>query len=302
MNEVKLLLPEEVAKMFSRLSELRLDTADIRRKFLNCPYGEDPKQVLDIYLPNEGDGPFPVVFFAHGGGWSGGSKHDTQVVPFMSGVLRGYAVISLGYRLTPHIRYPENLFDIKAALRWVAENADTYLLDATRTALCGASAGAQLAMMAAFTQGQPGFEGAPMAKSCTVRAVVNQFGPTDFSKLHRHYDESGFPRAQTPDLNVMSGPDVMLGVKVEAIPALLRFVSPIHHVHPGIPPVLIQHGRYDPIVAYQQGVELYDKIVKVCGADRAELDLSETFLHADPGYAGEESVDRIFTFLDAHVK
>ena len=302
MSEVRIMPPEDVAKMFARLSELRLDTDNIRRKFLNCPYGEDKKQALDIYLPNEGDGPFPIVFFAHGGGWSGGSKSDTQVVPFMGGVLRGYAVISLGYRLTPRVKYPENLFDIKAALRWVAENAETYLLDPTRTALCGASAGAHLAMMAAFTQGQPGFEGAAISKTCNVLAVVNQFGPTDFTKMHSHYDESGYPRAQTPDLSVMSGPDVMLGVKVEAIPHMMHFVSPINHVHPGIPPVLIQHGRYDPMVAYQQGMELYDKIVKVAGADKAVLDLSEEFLHADPGYAAEESVSTIFAFLDAHVK
>ena len=299
MDNVKIMPPDEVGKMFARLSELKLDVSDIRRKFINCPYGEDPKQALDIYLPNEGEGPFPILFFAHGGGWSGGSKSDNQLVPFIKGVSRGYAVVALGYRLMPAIRYPENLFDIKAALRWTAENADSYLLDPDRAALAGSSAGAHLVMMAAFTRGQPVFGGKPGAPECEVRAVIEQFGPTDFSKIHSHYDESGYARAQSPSDG--SALDTLLGVKAELIPNLIRFVNPIDNVRPGIPPVLIQHGRYDPIIPYQQGVELYEKICAVAGDDMAELDLSDVFLHADPGYAADDSVNRMFDFLDRHI-
>ena len=299
MDEVKIMPPEEVAAMFARLGELTLDVSDIRRKFLDCPYGEDPKQALDIYLPNDGAGPFPIVFFAHGGGWSGGNKGDVQVVPFIGGVNRGYAVVSLDYRLLPNVRYPENMFDIKIAMRWVAQNAETYLLDPSRTALCGASAGAHLTMMAAFTQGQAAFEDELDAPTCRVLAVVNQFGPTDFTKHHAHYDESGFPRAQMP--GVPSALDDMLCVKAESVPNMLRFINPLDNVHPNIPPMLIQHGKRDPIVPYQQGVELYEKIISVAGAGRAELDLSENFMHADPGYAADESVERIFSFIDKYL-
>jgi len=300
MDEIKLMLPSEVEKMFARLAELRLDISNIRRKFLNCSYGENAKQTLDIYLPNEGAGPFPVVFFAHGGGWSGGSKSDTQVVPFIGGVDHGYAVVSLNYRLVPNIRYPENLFDINAALRWTVQNAETFLLDPSRTALCGASAGAHLTMMAAFTQGQAAFDSDALSPICRVLAVVNQFGPTDFSKMQTHYDESGFMRARAPGEPHVS--DDLLGIKPELVPNLLRFVNPIDNVHPGIPPVLIQHGKYDPIVPYQQAVELFEKINLIAGDGMAELDLSDEFLHADPGYAGEESVERIFGFLDKYLK
>ena len=299
MEDIKLMPPEEVGKMFARLGELNLDVSGIRRKFLNCPYGEDPRQAMDIYLPNEGDGPFPILFFAHGGGWSGGNRSDNQLVPFINGVSRGYAVIALSYRLMPSIRYPENLFDIVSAMRWTAQNADTYLLDAERAALAGSSAGAHLVMMAAFTHGQPAFGSIPGAKTCIVRAVIEQFGPTDFAKFHSHYDESGYPRAQSPSDG--SALDTLLGVKADLIPNLIRFVNPIDNVHPDIPPVLIQHGRYDPIIPYQQGVELYEKIIAVAGVGRAELDLSEQFLHADPGYATADSIDRIFGFLDRHV-
>ncbi|NLB28762.1 MAG: hypothetical protein GX823_00815, partial [Clostridiales bacterium] len=73
---VPLMPPEDVAAMFARVDEAKPDISAVRRKFLDCPYGEDPRQAVDIYLPNEGQGPFPVVFFLHGGGWTGGSRSD----------------------------------------------------------------------------------------------------------------------------------------------------------------------------------------------------------------------------------
>ncbi len=302
MSEVKLLSQQEIEKMFGRFAALKLDTSALRRKFFNCPYGEDHKQSLDIYLPNEGDGPFPVIFFMHGGGWSGGNKKDAQVLPFMSGVERGYAVISVGYRLVPNILYPDNLFDIKAALRWAAENAETYLLDPERVALTGASAGAQLAMMAAFTQGQAVFEGAPLTKTCKIRAVVDQYGPTDFLKQNAQFDESGYTRMKAPNSEAMDFVDHMLGFHSSRIPNLMRFLNPIDNVHSNIPPVLIQHGRYDPVVPYQQATELYKKIIETAGEKMAELDISDLYTHADPGYADPQSVERIFSFLAAHLK
>jgi acetyl esterase/lipase len=292
-EKVKIMPPEDVEKMFGWMNDLTLDVSNIRRKFLDCRYGEDPKQALDIYLPNEGDGPFPIVFFAHGGAWQRGMKDDVQVLPFIKGVTRGYAVVSLGYRLVPNVRYPDNMFDIKAAMRWIAQNAETFLLDSSRTALCGASAGAHLTMMAAFTQGQAAFGDVPGAPTCRVLAIVNQFGPTDFSKIHAHYDESGYPRVHVP--GTPSALDIMVGVNAELIPNLLRFYNPIDNVHPGVPPMLLQHGRRDPMIPYQQSVDMYEKINAIVGKGMAELDISENFLHADPGYAEPESVNRIFS-------
>lgn len=299
-ENMKIMPPEEAEAMFARLGELTLDVSGINRKFLDCRYGDDPRQAVDIYLPNDGNGPFPIVFYAHGGAWQRGQKDDVQVVPFINGVKRGYAVISIGYRLAPDVRYPDNMFDIKAALRWVAANADKYMLDPSRTALCGSSAGAHLALMAAFTQNQAVFGDIPGAPTCQILAMVEQFGPTDFAKIHPHYDESGYPRMHVP--GTPSAIDVMIGVRAELIPNMLRFYNPIDCVHPDVPPLLLQHGKRDPMIPYQQAIELYNKINEVTGDNRAELDISEDFLHADPGYAGAESVSRIFDFIDKYLK
>jgi acetyl esterase/lipase len=157
-------------------------------------------------------------------------------------------------------------------------------------------------MMAAFTQGQAVFEGAPLSATCRIRAVVEQYGPTDFLKQHAQFDESGYPRMKLPDSEQMDSIDHMLGILSSRIPNLMRFVNPIDNVHKDIPPVLIQHGRYDPCIPYQQAVELHQKITETAGEDRAVLDISDVYTHADPGYADNESVERIFTFLDTHLK
>jgi acetyl esterase/lipase len=299
MAEMKLISQQEIDTMFGRFAALKLDTSKITRKFLDCRYGNETRQAIDIYLPSEGSGPFPAILFLHGGAWSGGYRRDAQILPFMSGVERGYAVIGVGYRLVPNIRWPDNLFDVKAALRHIAENAGAYMIDPDSIAIAGASAGAQLALMTAFTQGQAAFEGAPLGNTCTIRAVIDQYGPTDFLRSDQQYDESGYARMSAPDSNEPRAVDLMLGIQSSAIPNLMRFVNPIDNVHAGIPPVLIQHGLYDPVVPYQQSTELYEKIKAVAGPGKAKLYLSETLTHADPGFACQESVRVIFEFLDS---
>ena len=298
-TEIKIMSQEDADKMFARLGELTLDVEDIEQKFLDCKYGDDIRQAVDIYLPNEGTGPFPIVFYVHGGAWQRGRKDDVQLVPFISGVKRGYAVVSIGYRLVPDVRYPDNMFDIKAALRWVACNAEKYMLDPSRTALCGSSAGAHLALMAAFTQNQVVFGDIPGLKTCRILALVEQFGPTDIGKIHAHYDQSGYPRLQIP--GTPSPIDILIGTRAELIPNLLRFYNPIDCVHPDIPPLLLQHGKRDPMIPYQQAVELYNKVNEIAGDGMAELEISEDFLHADPGYASTENVERVFGFIDKYL-
>lgn len=72
---------------------------------------------LDIARPAEGDGPFPIVFVIHGGGWRGGSKEQTR--PALNAFAqRGYVAISPQYRFCPKDRFPAQVYDVKAAVRW----------------------------------------------------------------------------------------------------------------------------------------------------------------------------------------
>ena len=123
------------------------NTDHIKRKFLDIPYASlSPAQKLDIYLPDEGEGPFPVIVWIHGGAFMGCDKADLQVLPAIEGLKRGYAVVSINYRLSGEARFPAPVYDAKAAVRWIRANAQRYHFDPGRIAAWGSSAGAYLAI------------------------------------------------------------------------------------------------------------------------------------------------------------
>ena len=301
MAEYKSLTEAQRKHLLSMLMAGRLDHENITRKFIGVPYGSSKNQNMNIYLPAQDDGPFPVIFFLHGGGWQGGSRNDTQVKPFLHGIDRGFAVISCGYRLMPEVHYPENLYDVKAALNFIGEHGSEYMLDTDRLVIAGASAGAHLAMMTAFTQNVPAFTDIEISSTPIIRAVVDQFGPTDFAAENAHFEESGYARMNPPAPAGKGTVDRLLNADTSANENLLRFVSPIHNVHRDIPPILILHGKYDPMVPYQQSVTLYEKICRVCGNERAKLIISDECTHADTTYENEPYTSEIFGFIEKYI-
>jgi acetyl esterase len=110
------------------------------------PYvdGGAREQVLDVYRPHGGTGPWPVVLYIHGGGFRILSK-DTHYVMALAFARRGYAVFNISYRLAPRHRFPAGAMDAAAAYRWVLEHAHEFGGDPTRIVLAGESAGANLA-------------------------------------------------------------------------------------------------------------------------------------------------------------
>ena len=292
---------DEVEAAFHGMAAPPFDPTQVPRRYLDCSYGSDPLQALDIYLPDEGDF-FPVLVFLHGGAWEAGGRADGQVAPLLLGLQHGYAIVSVGYRLVPQVRYPQNLFDVKAALRWLKSNGRKYHLDPCRIAISGCSAGAHLAMMAGFTQNQAVFEDAALGCSCEIRAVVDLYGPTNFQKLDLHFEESGIPRFPPGAFGEPNVVDVMMGFSCAGTLNMLRFVSPYDCVHQDMPPTLIQHGRLDPVVAYQQAAELAGKIMDVAGKEKVAFYLFENYVHADPRFFEESNVRRIFAFLDPILK
>ena len=76
------------------------DISWVKRKFLDVPYaGNSPAQRLDLYLPDEGEGPFPVVVHIHGGGFGMGDKRDDHMDTYLQGLKHGYAVASVEYQI-----------------------------------------------------------------------------------------------------------------------------------------------------------------------------------------------------------
>lgn len=298
--EYKLLNEEQKNAVFAMLRASKLDPASVNGRHFLLRYGDAKRQKMNLWLPRAEQDSYPVIVFLHGGGWESGSPDDTQVKPFLPGLEKGYAVISCGYRLMPDVFYPDNLYDVKAALRWLLSHGADYQLDMNRLVLAGSSAGAYLALMTAYTQGQAAFEGGN-GPAPSIRCVIDQFGPTDFAKENEHFEQTGCPRMFPPAPAGKATPDRLLQSDTSRNPSLLRFIAPIHQVHKDIPPTLILHGRYDPMVSYRQSETLYEAIREACGKDHSRLIISEETTHADTAYEQEPYTSAIFDFISQHV-
>lgn len=281
-----------------------IDVTDIRRKFLEIPYANrSPNQRLDIYLPPEGDGPFPTIIFVHGGAFILGDKRDDQFLQAIDGINRGYAVVSIEYRLAFEAKYPAAIFDVKAAIRFLRANAPLYMLDGDRFALCGDSAGGHYIVMSAATQGNPAYEDLTMgnaAYSSAVQAVGSRFGPYDFaleSKMGRETPPKADPFF--PDIEMQ-----LLGAHSEDISGLMHFTNPLHFVSKNFPPIFLEHGTDDVIVPVIHSYQFEEKVRTVCGADRVALVIRDGYNHGgiDLRWNEPEINNEMFAFFDKHLK
>lgn len=146
----------------SHLGSVHLPEADIgriSRTWLDIPYAQlSPSQKLDIYLPESGDGPFPVVLNIHGGAFARGDKRDVRLLPMLRGLSRGHAVVSVNYRLSGEAIFPAGVQDVKAAIRWLRARGHEYLLDPERIVAWGNSSGANFAAIVAVTADESFFD------------------------------------------------------------------------------------------------------------------------------------------------
>jgi acetyl esterase/lipase len=276
----------------------------IKRKWLDLPYADhSPTQALDIYLPDEGKGLFPVIMYIHGGAFSLGDKRSIEFLPYLKGLERGYAVVSVNYRLSGEAIFPAGLQDVKAAIRWVRANAAEYQLDGSRMAAWGSSSGGNLAAMVCLTGNVTTFDepglGNP-AYPCSVQAAVDWFGPTDFLKMDEQLEENGFGPA---DHNAAFSPESRyLGGKLADVPVKVEIANPMTYIHKHMPPLLIQHGRLDTVVPVQQSLMFADKLEKYVSPECFEVDILEGAGHSDALFITDENLERVFSFLDKNLK
>jgi len=217
----------------------------------NLVYGRggDTDLLLDLALLKTGNGSLPVVMFLHGRGWREGSRHDmSHFIEGMAGL--GYVGVTIEYRLVPAARFPAQVEDCKAAVRWLRANAAKYRIDSDHIGVVGFSAGGHLASMLGVTRPSDGLEGTGgnAGQSSRVQAVVSFFGPTDFST-----------RDWTHDLER----EVIvpfLGGSIEEQPDTYRKASPYNYVTRDAPPFLFFHGTDDDLVPVDQSTRLADKL------------------------------------------
>ncbi len=279
-----------------------VDTSYIKRSWLDVAYAaESPTQKLDIYLPKRGKGPFPVIVSIHGGAFKKGDKRDNQVLPMLAGVERGYAVVSVNYRLSGEAVFPANLYDVKAAVRFLRAHAAEYCLDSAHIAAWGGSAGGNLSALLGLSADRELVEDVvTVGESCAVQAVVDWFGPTEFSRMDEQLRIAGF---DTTTHSAADSPEsLVLGEKLSEIPELVRAASPLTYVSKDAPPFLIQHGDRDAIVPMGQSWLLYEALHSVVPAGQVTFELLQGASHGDAMFETARNVERVFAFLDPYLK
>jgi acetyl esterase/lipase len=282
----------------------RADVSHIRRKWLDIVYANTSQaQKLDLYMPDEGEGLFPVIVHIHGGGFAIGDKRDIHLLPLLRGLERGYAVASVNYRLSGEATFPAGLQDVKAAIRWLRANSEQYQLDGERIIAWGGSSGGNLAAMVCLTADVAELGDLNLGNAAypsRVQVAVDWFGPTDFLKMDEQLVESGLGLADHSEAD--SPESRYLGAKITEIPETVQRANPMTYIHADMPPILIQHGRLDPMVPVQQSEIFAQKLEQIAGPDRFEFDVLEDAGHGDPQFETEENLNRVFRFIELHVR
>ena len=191
--------------------------------------GENTK--LDACIPT-GSGPFPAAILVHGGGWHAGDKHTEFTEMFQPLTAAHYAWFSIDYRLTTKNLWPACFEDTQSAIRWVKAHATQFNVDPHRIVLIGYSAGGELATLAAAKAGD----------DTRVAAVVAFAPPTDLEA------DTARRNGLNPNVARLFGTSVV----DDHVHALLRQMSAIDFLHPGLPPFLLIQGNADKSVIYSQ--------------------------------------------------
>jgi len=283
----------------------KANTDNIKRKWLDVAYAiKSPAQKLDVYLPDEGEGPFPVILSIHGGAFKSGDKGDGQVIPMLEGLKRGYAVVSINYRLSGEAIWPAQINDVKAAVRWLRANSTQYKLNPEKIAAWGGSAGGHLSAMVGTSGIVKELEDLSQGntdQSSRVQAVVDWFGPTDFLKMDEQAKES---KVSNPQIHSIpdSPESQLIGKNLKDAPELVEAANPETYITKDDPPFFIQHGLADPLVPYPQSVYFAEKLEKVIGKEHVTLELIPGSGHGGPAFSTSENLNKVFVFLDKYLK
>jgi acetyl esterase/lipase len=214
--------------------------------------------MLDIYLPKVEKPMYPAVIAIYGSAWFGNDLKGT-VLNTLGNVLldAGFAVVAPNHRSSADAKFPAQIHDIKATIRFIRANAEKYQIDTSFVGITGSSSGGHLAALAGtsgfvkqYTVGSTTYDmegnvGPYTTYSSSVDAVVDWFGPTDFLVMDSCGSSLVHNAANSPESSLIGGP-------IQNNKDKCALANPITYVDANDPPFLILHGDKDPLVPYCQ--------------------------------------------------
>ena len=222
---------------------------------LDLTYAEyGPRKMLaDLFIP-KGKGPFPAALIIHGGGWIKGDKMKFRAMG-LEMAKRGYVSMAIDYRLAEEARFPANIQDCHAAVRYLRSHADKYRVDPERIGVVGGSAGAHLAGLLATTAKVKSLhgKGGNAGVSSAVQAAVVMSGPMEIST------GSVAERSLTAK-NPLANAIFLFGGTVKEKPGLYQLADAHLHIDGSSPPILFQFGGFEDPSKVQPSIEKLKKL------------------------------------------
>lgn len=247
--------------------------------------------LLDLYLPDASGA--PLVVWVHGGAWE---RFDKSSMPLGPLVERGFAIASLDFSPASKARFPGQVHEIKAAIRYLRAAAKRYGYDVRRIGIAGASSGAHLAAVVGTSNAHPELEGTIGEhgdQSSEVHAIVAYFPATNLTTILEQSTPFGL-NIREPAL------ERLLGAAPAKAEQLARLASPVYLVDGRDPPLLLLHGDQDPQMPINQSHELEGAY------ERAGLEVEFIVVHGaahgGDAFYSAENVDRVADFLDAALR
>jgi acetyl esterase/lipase len=198
----------------------------------------------DIYVP-KGDGPFPGMIVVHGGAWAMGTREQLAGAALFLAE-HGYTAVSIEYRLAPQDKWPAQIYDCAAAVRFMRTHAREYKIDPTRIGGYGYSAGGHLVALLGAIKGdelrEPGV--AADAPSARLQAVLAGGAPCDFRSLAPDSDRIAYWLGGTPAQK----------------PDAYRDASPANYVTAESPPMFFFHGGSDELVPIRSPQAMVERL------------------------------------------
>ncbi|MBI4783824.1 MAG: alpha/beta hydrolase [Oscillatoriophycideae cyanobacterium NC_groundwater_1537_Pr4_S-0.65um_50_18] len=233
--------PFALVDVFRGIStERNLAVEEIRQQSIQFAQPDGVPLFLQVYQPPQ-SGLYPTIVTIYGGAWQNGSPTaNADFNRYMAA--QGYTVVALDYRHAPQYQFPVQIDDVRLALTYLQKHARSLEADLDRLVLMGRSAGAQLAMIAAYSAALP------------VRSVVNYYGPVNLT--------IGYREPPQPDpINSRAVLEAFLGGTPDQKPALYEKASPYTYITPNMPPTLLIYGGRDHVVQAKYGRGLRDRLL-----------------------------------------
>lgn len=282
-----------------QVPEVKLETSQ-QWKDVNYAGDDQAFHTCDIYLPKQEQESYPVVIHIYGSAWfSNSSKGMADLGTIVKALLdAGYAVVCPNHRSSMDAKWPAQINDIRAVIRFVRGEAAKYKFDTSFIATSGFSSGGHLSSTAATTSGMKtakvgtveidleGSLGAYTSESSTVNAACDWSGPVDLTTMdcgdHMQMGDN-------------SPEDVLLNSKLDKEPDKYLSLSATNYVDPDDPPVIIFHGEKDNVVPCCQGKKFFE-LLKAAGV-KTEATFVPEGGHG-MGMYSEENLQKMVNFLN----